>query len=39
MASENDLSDWLGEGPVITSTLFGDGEWSTAGGGHVILVP
>ena len=38
VASENDLSDLLGDGPVITSTLFGDGEWSTAGGGHVILV-
>lgn len=38
VASENDLSDWLKQGPVLTSTQFGAGEWSTAGGGHVILV-
>jgi hypothetical protein len=38
VAEENDLSEYLKQGPVLTSTLFGDGPWSAAGGGHVILV-
>ena len=37
VASENLLTDYLKNGPVLTSTRFGAGDWSTAGGGHVIL--
>ena len=37
VAEENQLTEWLKQGPVLTSTTFGAGPWSTAGEGHVIL--
>ena len=37
VAAENLLTTFLKNGPVLTSTTFGAGDWSTAGGGHVIL--